>query len=41
LLLAAAGESAGLVAQEDGFDEVDDGCSFVVVELVQGFEVQE
>jgi hypothetical protein len=35
----AAGESSGLVAQEDGFDEVDDGCSFVVVELVEGIPV--
>jgi hypothetical protein len=32
---------SGLVAQEDGFDEVDDGRSFVVVvELIEGFVVE-
>jgi len=29
-----------LVAQEDGFDQVDDGGFLVVVELVKGFEVE-
>lgn len=28
------------MSQEDGFDEVDDGGTFVVVELVEGFEVE-
>lgn len=37
---AGAGEAAGFVAQEDGFDEGADGVFLVVVEAVEGFEVQ-
>ena len=38
-MATSAGEFAGLVAEEGGFDEGADGCLFVGVELVEGGEV--